>query len=251
MWWVVGLTLMLSIIVPVAPGDDSWQVVLQDFSGQFVQEQLVNCELLFIGSDEAEMSAIQGEIDNDSAGFNQCARAECAGNSRATAMNAGAQLAVNEFLWFVHADSRIEARHIDALKASIRDHPEALHYFDLRFYGHPMMWLNSLGVWLRSHWLATPFGDQALCMTKRDFLRIGAYPEDVAYGEDHALVWHALQQGIKLRCTGTALLTSARKYEQNGWLKTTGLHVGLWAKQAWPEFQLLLKQKVGRQGPDA
>jgi len=242
---------MISIIIPVAPGDNSWQVVLQDFCVQFEQGELADSELLFVGSDAPGIAAIQDKAVEYPKAFGQQVKVECAGNSRATAMNAGAELAVNEYLWFVHADSRIETKHIHALKKSINRYPDALHYFDLRFYGHPMMWLNSLGVWIRSHWLATPFGDQALCMTKTDFLRVGTYPEDVDCGEDHVLIWHALQQGMKLRCTGTALLTSARKYEQNGWLKTTGLHVSLWAKQAWPEFKLLLKQRLKRQGHDA
>lgn len=236
----------ISIIVPVAPADRSWRVLLQDLAEQAAHGKLAGCDVLFIGADAVEITAIQGKLSGYPRSFSRCVSTACAGNSRATAMNAGAQLAQGKFLWFVHADSRLTTRHIHALKTSLRVNPEALHYFDLRFYGHPMMWLNSFGVWLRSHWLATPFGDQALCLSKQSFLRIGAYPEDVAYGEDHALVWHALQQGISLRCTGEVLFTSARKYEKNGWLKTTGLHIYLWAKQAWPEFKVLLKQRRGR-----
>lgn len=234
---------MISIIVPVAPGDDSWRVLLQDLSKQSDEGKLTGCDVLFVGSDESEIAAIQVKMTTYSKSFNQQVKTHCAGDSRATAMNAGVQLAESEFLWFVHADSRIETRHVHVLKTSLRVDPDALHYFDLRFYGHPMMWLNSFGVWLRSHWLLSPFGDQALCISKQNFLRVGAYPEDVAYGEDHTFVWHALQQGISLRCTGAALLTSARKYEKNGWLKTTGLHIYLWAKQAWPEFKVLMKQR--------
>ncbi|PIE43305.1 MAG: glycosyl transferase family 2 [Gammaproteobacteria bacterium] len=234
---------MISIIVPVAPGDDSWRVLLQELSVQSAEGRFTGCEVLFVSADKSEVTAIQQKITTYPPSFGQQCQAHCAGNSRATAMNAGTRLAEGDYLWFVHADSRIETRHIHSLRNSLRVCPDALHYFNLRFYGHPMMWLNALGVWLRSHCLVTPFGDQALCISRQNFLRVGAYPEDVKYGEDHTFVWHALQQGVRLRCTGTALLTSARKYEKNGWLKTTGLHVYLWARQAWPEFKVLLKQR--------
>ncbi|MEZ5537406.1 MAG: hypothetical protein R3F02_17520 [Thiolinea sp.] len=233
----------LSIVVPIAPHDDSWRVLLCDLAALSAQGELADTEVLFVGADQTGLVAIKDSLSDYPAAFRQQVRTECAGHSRATVMNAGAALAEGEYLWFVHADSRLEPFHVHSLRDSVSRFPAALHYFNLRFYGHPLMWLNSLGVWLRSHWLATPFGDQALCLAKQDFLRIGMYPEEVRMGEDHALVWHALQQGMKLKCTGTALLTSARKYEQNGWLKTTGLHVYLWAKQAWPEFKVLLKQR--------
>jgi hypothetical protein len=233
----------LTIIVPIAPHDDSWQVLLDDLAVLAAEDLLADTEILFISSDSAELDTLQQRLSNFPDTFRRRVRTECAGNSRATAMNAGAVSARGEYLWFVHADSRLTAKHIHSLQQSIAKHPRALHYFNLRFYGHPMMWLNSLGVWVRSHWLATPFGDQALCLSKQDFFRIGTYPAEVRMGEDHVLVWHALQQGMQLKCTGSALLTSARKYEQHGWLKTTGLHVYLWAKQAWPEFKMLLKQR--------
>ncbi|PIE00271.1 MAG: glycosyl transferase family 2 [Thiothrix nivea] len=231
------------MIVPVAAGDHSWQGLLNDLAAVAAQTGLSALEVLFVGSDAAELDALQHSLSRFPGTFQQQVSTACAGHSRATAMNAGAALAQGEYLWFVHADSRLTARHIRSLQHSIAQSPDALHYFNLRFYGHPLMWLNSLGVWLRSHWLATPFGDQALCLSQQNFFRIGTYPEAAGMGEDHILVWHALQQGIKLRCTGTALFTSARKYVEQGWLKTTGWHVYLWARQAWPEFKVLLRTR--------
>ena len=234
----------ISIIVPLAPADTSWQVLLEDLAQLAAQAVLTDTEILFVAAEQSDLNAINRALNHyPPAALQQQIRTVQAGHSRATAMNAGASLAQGEYLWFVHADSRLQAHHVHSLLKSIHAFPHALHYFNLRFYGHPLMGLNAIGVWIRSHWLSNPFGDQALCLRQQDFLRIGAYPEDVRMGEDHVLVWHALQQGMQLKCTGTALLTSARKYAQHGWLKTTGLHVSLWAKQAWPEFKTLLKQR--------
>ncbi|UJS26070.1 glycosyltransferase [Thiothrix winogradskyi] len=233
----------LSIIIPLAPADTSWQVLLEDFAALAAQAVLTDTEILFLAAAASDLTAINQQLSAYSPALQQQVRTVQAGHSRATAMNAGASVAQGEYLWFVHADSRLQAQHVASLLKSMQRFPHALHYFNLRFYGHPLMGLNAIGVWIRSHWLRNPFGDQALCLRQQDFIRIGAYPEDVRMGEDHVLVWHALQQGMQLKCTGTALLTSARKYAQHGWLKTTALHVSLWAKQAWPEFKILLTQR--------
>ena len=234
----------ISIIVPLAPADTSWQVLLEDLAQLAAQAVLTDTEILFVAAKQSDLNAINRALNHyPPAALQQQIRTVQAGHSRATAMNAGASVAQGEYLWFVHADSRLQVQHVASLLKSMQRFPHALHYFNLRFYGHPLMGLNAIGVWIRSHWLSNPFGDQALCLRQQDFIRIGAYPEDVCMGEDHVLVWHALQQGMQLKCTGTALLTSARKYAQHGWLKTTALHVSLWAKQAWPEFKTLLTQR--------
>ena len=67
------------------------------------------------------------------------------------------------------------------------------------------------------------------------FFSLGGFPEDAPYGEDHLLAWRAHQQGVPLRCTGARLRTSARKYGERGWLRTTARHVYLTYRQALPE----------------
>lgn len=238
----------ISLIVPLAPGDESWRVLLQDLATLAERGVLDGFECLFIVADEKTQDALSSALSHHSPNFAERVRVVAGGNSRASSMNKGAMQANGDYLWFVHADSRLESQHITALQNSVAVKPAALHYFDLKFYGHPMMWLNAFGVWLRSHLLMTPFGDQALCISAAQFAELGGYPEDVPYGEDHLLVWYALQNGIKLRGTGAALLTSARKYENNGWAATTGLHLKLWAQQAWPEFVILVKKRWLRMG---
>ncbi len=234
---------MISMIVPLAPGDESWRVLLQDIAALEERGLLAQFECLFMRADDSTLNALQIALQHHEASLVDKVRLCVGGGSRAESMNAGAQQASGEYLWFVHADSRLSLRHIQALQQSLVARPVALHYFNLKFYGHRMMWLNAFGVWLRSHLFMSPFGDQALCLSAAQFAEIGGYPDAVPYGEDHLLVWRAMQQGIKLRCTGAALSTSARKYASNGWARTTGLHLRLWAKQAWPEFVLLLQKR--------
>jgi len=159
---------------------------------------------------------------------------------RALQMNCGAARARGTFLWFLHSDSRLTPHALDALCHSLATNPTALHYFDLDFLKDGPRWMlaNSWGCWIRSQWLGMPFGDQGLCLPRNTFQQLAGYREDVRYGEDHLLVWLARRRGIRLRCTGQTIRTSARKYQQRGWFKTTVQHVVLTIRQAWPQFWL-------------
>ena len=164
---------------------------------------------------------------------------------RAEQLNAGAQAAQGRFLWFVHLDSRLNPWVIEQLLRAIRVHPDRLIYFQLDFsdrHGRPM-WLNSAGANLRSNWLGVPFGDQALCLSAEQFQRLGGYPVDAVYGEDHLLVWRARRQRVRLLGVPAVVVTSARKYRRQGWLLLTLRYQWLWLRQALPQWLLLLSGK--------
>jgi GT2 family glycosyltransferase len=93
------------------------------------------------------------------------------------------------------------------------------------------MKINSWGANMRARFFGIPFGDQGFCIEKQLFETLGGYSETAPYGEDHLFVWRAHKAGVKLNRVPARLTTSARKYQQNGWLKTTLLHQYLWIKQ--------------------
>ena len=153
------------------------------------------------------------------------------GGTRASSMNAAASRASGVHLWFVHADTVIEARAITALLSRLTDPSPGLHYFDLRFDGGLLMRLTELGVWFRSRIFGIPFGDQALCLPAAMFAKVGRYDETVARGEDHLLVRQAHKAGLPVRPVGASILTSARKYREQGWFRTTAKHLWLTLSQ--------------------
>ncbi|MEQ1789029.1 MAG: glycosyltransferase [Rickettsiales bacterium] len=165
--------------------------------------------------------------------------------TRALSLNDGAKKATGEYLWFLHADSRLSKKAISALIESVRKHPSSLLYFNLAFENDAtsFMCLNALGVHFRSKILQSPFGDQGFCIHKDLFEQIGGFPENLPYGEDNIFAWKARQHGIKLRSTGAKIYTSARKYKKNGWLKTTLKHQYLWITQSFPEWIKLMRMR--------
>ncbi len=228
----------ISVIVPLAKEEPQWYVL---------QQQL----LLLPEKSEVIIVAIKGE--NIARQINREAFAhrkiECkllfSRAGRGIQLNCGAQQASCANLWFLHADSQIKQDNIDALFCSLAKHANSLCYFDLCFHDKysRLLTLNEFAAKWRSDILGLPFGDQGFFLSKKTFLRLGGYAENTRYGEDHLLVWQAKLQGVKLCRCPSQLATSARKYQQYGWLKLTLKYQALWLKQALPQCLKWLTMK--------
>jgi hypothetical protein len=216
----------LAVVVPVGPGDRAWSELLPQLDAL---------------PPEAEVVIAGAEPSPD--GVPLRARWLQAPHGRAQQMNAGARETSRPFLWFLHADSRLEPDTLPALDRALVVAPDALHFFDLAFLndGPPLMRLNQAGAWLRSRWGGMPFGDQGFCLRREVFERLGGFRTDAPYGEDHLLAWKARQLGVPLRPTGALLRTSARRYRERGWLATTARHLHLTIRQAFPEWIRLVR----------
>ncbi|HUG17832.1 MAG TPA: glycosyltransferase family 2 protein [Planctomycetaceae bacterium] len=230
---------LLSVLIPLAPGENSWRDLISDL------ESVGTCaEILFVVTTE-ERAHLEDELAQ--LDLAPAVRTISAPPGRAAQLNAGASAAEGEFLLFLHADSRVSATAWAALLNSLDRHPDRLHYFNLRFQTDGPRWmpLNAWGVWFRSHWFKLPFGDQGLCLKAEQFRQIGPFDESVPYGEDHVFVWTARIHGMRLRCTGASIETSARKYRDHGWLRTTLRHLWLTIRQAVPNWWRLVRRRWG------
>lgn len=144
--------------------------------------------------------------------------------SRAKSLNRGADRARGTFLWFLHADCRVTQKNMHAVKQTIKKHPRALSFFDLKFEGAGPVKLNEWFGNMRARWLGLPYGDQGFVVGRRIFEKLGGFPEENSPGEDLKWVWRARQSNIPLHPIGVPLETSARTYREQGWLRTTLAH---------------------------
>ena len=161
--------------------------------------------------------------------------------TRAESLNAGAAKSAREFLWFLHADTRVTAHNLKALERTLCEKPGRLHYFDLAFDKAGLPALNAWGANMRSRLFGTPFGDQGFCISKALFCKAGGFPEDTPYGEDLTFVWRARQAGIMLNRIPSKLVTSARKYRAYGWLGLTLQYQWRWIRLSVPEVLKLMR----------
>lgn len=233
--------MLVSIIIPLASDENQWHHLLSDLYPLKDRAQII----IVYQHDNVKKSIL---AFNQKAGFN-LTLVQCQ-SSRAKAMNLGANSASTDWLWFIHADTRIPSNALSLLLKQLTNAPSTprLFYFWLNFNSsntilNMLMIFNSLGLKLRSRYLLSPFGDQAFCIHKHAFMSIGQYPTHVGYGEDHCLVWSCHLNNIPVTAINTCITTSARKYQQGGWLKITGLHVFLWLKQWLPLYSRYLNKQ--------
>jgi glycosyltransferase involved in cell wall biosynthesis len=224
----------LSVIVPVAPFEN-----ISPFFTDRLCDLPAGSEIIFVFAD----SNIRNNIKIKLPGIK--IKLISAKPQRANCLNAGALCASGDFLWFLHADSKLNENNISFLLKAINQNPDALLYFYLAFEkGSPLlMKLNEWGAFFRSRCLDTPFGDQGLCIKKDLYNFLGGYNEDVPYGEDHLFVRNVRRKKIQVIPVGTPLFTSARKYIKNGWFRTTVNHLFLWQKQIY--YDIIKHRKKG------
>lgn len=145
---------------------------------------------------------------------------------RGVQLNRGIEASRGQWLWLLHADSLPDAQAIAGIDRITTSSEPLIAYCDLRFErdGPRLAMLNAVGANLRSRWLGLPYGDQGYCLRRSDIERLGGFREDLTRGEDLDLLIRARRQGLQLRRLPGTITTSARRYRDKGWLKTTVAH---------------------------
>jgi hypothetical protein len=142
---------------------------------------------------------------------------------RSRQMNAGARAAQGDILLFLHADTRLPPgfeHHV----LEVLDRPGAVAgAFRLGMDGdlcalRAIEWLAGF----RSVFLGMPYGDQAIFLRAGRFHRAGGFPE-MPIMEDFALMRRLRREG-RIGIAPVAVATSARRYRELGFWRTTGIN---------------------------
>jgi rSAM/selenodomain-associated transferase 2 len=144
---------------------------------------------------------------------------------RARQMNAGALRARGDVILFLHADTRLPDRALEAVAAALDDQRVIGGRFDVRFDSlRPVLRMIAWFMNLRSRLSGISTGDQAIFVRRRAFESIGGYP-DIPLMEDIELCRRLKRHG-RLAALRARVTTSARKWEREGALRTMAL---MWA----------------------
>ena len=142
-----------------------------------------------------------------------------ASRGRARQMNAGARVAHGDVLVFLHADTRLPVGALDAVARAMADPRVVGGRFDVRFdTPRPVMRMVAWFINRRSRVSGIATGDQAIFVRRAVFETLGGYP-DIPLMEDVELTRRLKRHG-HLACLRQKVTTSARKWEQEGVLRT-------------------------------
>lgn len=135
---------------------------------------------------------------------------------RAGQMNFGMQKATGDILYFVHADSLPPISYQDDIIQAVKEGYNCGSFRTL--FDSNMFLLKINAFFTRFNYLFFRGGDQSIFVTKDLTDEVGNYKEDMLIMEDYDFLSRLWAIGrFKLIPKGT--LVSARKYEDNSWLR--------------------------------
>ena len=142
---------------------------------------------------------------------------------RATQMNAGAAAATGDILLFLHADTLLPPGYDSGARQALAKPSAVAGAYALKIDARRLcLRLVEIGVNCRSRFLQMPYGDQAIFLSSATFDKIGGFP-DLPLMEDFEFVRQLKKQG-RIAILPQPVLTSARRWQQLGVLKTTAIN---------------------------
>jgi rSAM/selenodomain-associated transferase 2 len=143
-----------------------------------------------------------------------CDRVVQGGRGRALQMNAGARAADGDALLFLHADTRLPAFAEDLVLNALKEHRWGR--FDVEIdSGRPLLKAVACAMNLRSRLTGIATGDQAIFVRREAFAGFPEIPlmEDIAFSS-------LMRRGGRPACLRNRVLTSGRRWESRGVLRT-------------------------------
>lgn len=212
----------LSIIIPVLDEELTLPNLLDDIRA--CQRNLnfpVECIIVDGGSRDRSMVICQ----------NYNVSIVSARRGRGQQLRAGAQNATGEIFLFLHADSRLTPEHCLTAVEAVQENSIIAGGFKLKFDdSHPILrfaeWMN------RARFRITKifYGDHGIFLHRKNYVVAGGFPQQALF-EDVEFSRRLKKLG-RLRMFAPCLLTSARRFKQNGvlltYLKMAALHVLYW-----------------------
>lgn len=200
------MTPLLSVIIPARNEAQALPLLLADLAA--LREAGAEVLLVDGGSSDASLERAAGHVDQS---------LSCAAG-RARQMNAGAAAATGDYLWFVHADTRVSPETIRCLLDVLIERP-LWGRFDVRLSARgPMFRLIGSMISLRSRLTGIASGDQGIFVARATFEALGGYA-DIPLMEDLEFC-RRLKRLAWPRCLRPALTTSSRRWEQQGIWRT-------------------------------
>jgi rSAM/selenodomain-associated transferase 2 len=147
-------------------------------------------------------------------------RVEQSAPSRAAQLNHGAACAGGPVLLFLHADTRLPENFAATILQTLAKSGVVAGAFSLAIRdAGPALNFIAFCANIRARTLQLPYGDQAIFITKEQFVRLGGFPQ-LPIMEDYVFVKKAKTLG-KIYTVSEQVSTSARRWQRLGVMRTT------------------------------
>ena len=208
----------LSCIIPLQAHNE-WTV---EKTEKILSLKNIFDEVIFVGSDHGLQLRLPPNFKRVPSSKDQLAHL----------FNTGARQATSSYLSFLLFDSDFEILEFKKLRLGLKE--KFLFYFDLQF-SNPAPLLCGVNAWAanaRADFARTPFFEQCLTLSKKDFYEVGAFNEILSEGADAEFIKRWRKAGNQIQKAKGSILASPRKYIQNGWLKSTQRSIA-WNLKFW------------------
>jgi len=199
--------LKISIIIPVLNEAGHLEEVLKQALG-FQDEEL-------------ELIVVDGGSNDDTVAVakRHTGQVVVSDRGRAKQMNAGADVANGDILLFLHADTVLSIDSCELIKSKISNDHHQWGRFDVRLSGDNKLFrIIEFFINWRSRISSIATGDQAIFVCRKLFDEIGGFPE-MPLMEDIEIS-KRLKRVSKPICITSAVITSTRRWEEHGILRT-------------------------------
>lgn len=201
--------MMISIIIPVYNEQEN---LLKRLS--FLCEQANKFPLEIIVANSPETTDKSSEVCKSYSKVNYF---ECDKKGRAAQMNFGATKAKGDILLFLHADTQLPIDFYSQLTTAILKGNKA-GFFAYKFDKETFL-LNINSKFTTKDGFFAGGGDQCQFFTKDIFKALNGFNEEFCIMEDFEMIDRIRKQKIPYTIIQSKAIASARKYNNNSWLK--------------------------------
>lgn len=151
---------------------------------------------------------------------------------RSAQMNFGARQSKGDILYFVHADTIPPETYTGEIFKALSDSDTHMGCFSYRFES-PSLMLRINSFFTRLPFMFCQGGDKTFFIRRSVFFDLGAYDLKHVIMEEYDFLRRARKSGYKLAVLPQKCLVSARKYENNSWLRVQLANLVVYNLWSW------------------